>query len=94
MHRDPALRPRGPWHHLSQRMEKHGTATQQKPEVTTDEWYDEEGDYCIMQPHNPEWSLCGLHIPDAADIEDDEVPDEVTCKECLAIKVQQGKKRP
>ena len=60
-------------------------------ELDPEEW-NEDGEFCIMNPARPDWSLCGLHLPDDADIDDDEVPDEITCEDCLAI--QRAAKSP
>ena len=66
-----------------------GSVSSVKVEVAPEEWND-GGEYCIMQPQNPDWSLCGLHLPDDAGLDDDEVPDEITCADCLAIRAREG----
>lgn len=64
-----------------------------KLDVSTEEWSDEGEKYCIMQPQNPNWSLCGLHLPDEIGMDDDEVPTEITCPECLAIRAREDQQK-
>lgn len=55
------------------------------PEPVPVSEYGDENEWCIMRTDEPDWSVCGLHIPDGASMPDREVPDEITCAECLRL---------
>lgn len=57
--------------------------------VLLEEWHDSDEEFCICREGDPLHGLCGSELNDCPPLEDDEVPDEITCKECLEIKRQQ-----
>lgn len=55
------------------------------PEITPGEWNSDDDEFCIMDPDRPDWSLCGLYLPQDETFPYSEVPDEITCAECLSL---------
>ena len=54
-----------------------------KIELSPEEW-NPDGEFCVTDPVRPDFGLCGMPL-EGPEMDDDEVPDEITCKECLAI---------
>lgn len=64
------------------------TLITQTPEVsvTSEEWNPDNERYCIVDDNRPTHSLCGLRFnPDWPELPAGEVPDEVTCPDCLVV---------
>jgi hypothetical protein len=51
---------------------------------------DDDEEYCIVDPDCPSHSLCGQPFDNSyPELPDAEVPDEITCEDCLIIQSHQ-----